>query len=161
MKKMFLTVLLLAILSVSMFGLEQAEIDKIVAAFEIGNTLRFIDGLTPWPQGAIRTSPDTYLIRGSGLGGDERLSIITRNNVLGVVAVAFTDTGPNSRRAFNSVSSVLDSEIFQREFRFENRVVSPNSIQGTIVRRENGRRYNFSLQYSPQIQQRVMTFTRG
>ena len=82
--------------------------------------------------------------------------VVTINNVLGVVAVTLTDTGPNSEESFHIYRAAVDTELLQ----LENASATINRIQGTLVRGTGGPRYRFSLQYSPHNQQKVVTIMR-
>jgi len=162
MKKSFLTIFLVASLSLSVFG--QTDVDDYfnsdewrvsLAVMQIGNMITLIDGTIPMFNGAVQVSPGTYMVRGTGSGG-ERIIVVETNNILGVVAVAFTDTGPDTQATFNHFRGAINSS----HLRLENAVTTTNSIQGTLVRSSGGRKYRFSMDHTPRSQQVVVTIVR-
>ena len=155
MKKIYLTVLLVAVLSIPTYGLDEEAINQIVDEAVILSVLNIIDGTAPLPPGGVWTSANTYLVRGNVPAGEERLIIITTNNILGVVAVAITHTGLGQEH-FRRYSRAVNGT----RLRLENTVVGTNSIRGTLMRSTGGRRYSFSMDYSPQNRQLVKTVTR-
>lgn len=157
MRKICLFVLFLATISLSAFGMDQSEIDEIVAVMTLGNLGSTIEGSERIPREATRVSADTFLLRGVGRGGDERLVVYTTNNILGVVAVSVTDTGPNSQETFNIYRRTLNNSP---HVRLENEVATTNSVRGTLVY-STGFRVRFSMQYFPNNQQFVMTVMRN
>jgi hypothetical protein len=161
-KKIFLTVFI--VVNLSVFG--QTSSDETMIMVRGAQIYAYADIIgSPMPinripmlQGAVRTSPDTLLIRGSGLGGDESLVVITTDNILGIVAVARTDTGPNTKESFRLFQLAVNGNI--PNFQLKDAVIESNSIKGTLIHNTDGRRHRFSVDYFPQNQNLIMTIMR-
>ena len=154
MKNIILAIFLMTFFFQIVIAQTQTEIDEQFAIMTIMILASQVGGNIPLPEGGVRTSADTYLVRGSGIGGDERLLVYTTNNILGVVAGAITDTGPNTERSFRLHREALNSPFLQ----LENATISENNIRGTLV--TNGRRHRFSMEYIPANQQLVISVIR-
>ena len=157
MKRIILSLLLLAMISLPIFG-QSDNIEFMVARnvtiSVINIILNYIDGTSPLPyEDLVQTSPGTYMSKGTGKFDTELIVVIVTNNILGVVSFASTETGLNAKKVYD-----LYYDVLNKEFILQNVVINTNSIRGTLIR--NNRRYSLSLEYSSQPSQVVMVVTK-